>query len=147
MMETNLRGAFFCSKHAFSHLQQTKGCIVNISSVQGVACERHGSAYAATKSGLLALTRGMALDFAPAGVRVNAICPGAIHSGMMEAYLAQQNDPDAVVASMSSTIPLGFLGRPEHVAGVAYFLASSEASYITGAAIVVDGGVLARLAF
>jgi NAD(P)-dependent dehydrogenase (short-subunit alcohol dehydrogenase family) len=81
ILETNLRGAFFCSKYAFPYLERTKGCIVNISSVQGLACERNVAPYAATKGGLLALTRGMALDFAQAGVRVNAICPGAIHSG------------------------------------------------------------------
>lgn len=146
MMETNLRGAFFCSKYSFAHLQESKGCIVNIASVQAVACERHGSVYAATKAGLLALTRGMALDFAPAGVRVNAICPGAINSGMMETYLAQESDPEAVLASMSRIIPLGFLGEPEHIAGVAYFLASNEAAYITGTTVVADGGLLARLA-
>jgi len=146
MMETNLRGAFLCSKHAFSRLQKTKGCIVNISSVQGLACERHGSIYGATKAGLLALTRGMALDFAPDGVRVNAICPGAIHSGMMETHLAQQSDPASVIATMSKVIPLGFVGQPEHIAGVAYFLASPEAGYITGASIIADGGLLARVA-
>jgi NAD(P)-dependent dehydrogenase (short-subunit alcohol dehydrogenase family) len=146
MMETNLRGAFFCSKYAFPFLQKTKGCIVNISSVQGLACERHGSVYAATKAGLLALTRGMAIDFAPFGVRVNAICPGAIHSGMMEAFLAKESDPDAIIASMSKRIPLGFIGRPEHIAGVAYFLASPDAAYITGTWIGADGGLLARLA-
>lgn len=146
MVDTNLRGAFFCSKYGFPLLQRTKGCIVSISSVQAVAGERHSSIYAATKAGLLALTRGMALDFAQAGVRVNAICPGAIQSGMMESYLTQESDPEAVVASMNKIIPLGFLGQPEHISGVAYFLASPEAAYITGATLVVDGGLLARLA-
>ena len=76
--ETNLRGAFLCTKYAYPLLKKSRGCIVNISSVQGFANEPQISAYAASKAGLLGLTRGMALDFAVDGVRVNAVCPGAI---------------------------------------------------------------------
>lgn len=89
------------------------------------------------------MIRGMALDFAPSGVRVNAIYPGAIHSGLMEAYVEHEPDQKATIVSM---IPLGFIGEPDHIAGVAYFLAFDDAAYITGAAIVSDGGLLARLA-
>jgi NAD(P)-dependent dehydrogenase (short-subunit alcohol dehydrogenase family) len=143
--ETNLRGAFLCAKYAYPSLKQARGCIINISSVQGIANEPQISAYAATKAGLLALTRGMALDFAPDGVRVNAICPGAIRSGMMEPFLKDKLDPEEAVKSIGKTIPLGRVGQPEDIAQAAFFLASPAASYITGASLVVDGGLLSRL--
>jgi NAD(P)-dependent dehydrogenase (short-subunit alcohol dehydrogenase family) len=143
--ETNLRGAFLCSKYGFPLLKQTHGCIVNISSVQALANEPQISAYAASKAGLLGLTRGMALDFAADGVRVNAVCPGAIQTGMMEPFLKDQPDPDEAVKAIGRTIPLGRVGQPEDIAEAVYFLCSQAASYVTGAALVVDGGLLTRL--
>ena len=146
IVNTNFRGAFLCSKYAFPHLRAQKVCIIHIASVQGFANEPQISVYAASKAGLMGLTRGMAVDFAPFGVRVNAICPGAIHTGMMEAYLAGVEDPQSALDKLSSAIPLGRVGQPEDIAGVAWFLASPDAAYITGASLTVDGGVLARLA-
>ncbi len=146
IVDTNLRGAFVCCKYALPHLRSSRGSIVNIASVQGIACEPHLSIYAATKAGLLALTRGIAVDYASEGVRVNAICPGAIHTGMMEAALRGRPQPESVVAALAKAIPLGRVGMPEDIARAVYFLASPEASYITGATLVVDGGLLAKLA-
>lgn len=146
IVHTNLRGAFLCSKYALPHLIQTKGSIINIASVQAIACEPSISVYASSKAGLLAFTRGAALDYARHGVRVNAICPGAIHTGMMEAVLATESDPESILAGAAKAIPLGRIGQPEDIAPLVYFLASEEASYITGGTFVVDGGVLARLA-
>jgi NAD(P)-dependent dehydrogenase (short-subunit alcohol dehydrogenase family) len=146
MVDTDLRGPFLCTKYAFAALRERKGSIINIASVQGLACEANTAVYAAAKAGLLALTRGTALDFAPYGLRVNAICPGAIQTGMMESYLALQSDPNAVISGMAKSIPLGRVGEPEDIARVVCFLASEAAAYITGATIVVDGGLLARLA-
>lgn len=146
MVDTDLRGPFLCSKYAYPALCETRGCIINIASVQGIACEPRSAVYAAAKAGLLALTRGMALDFASAGVRVNAICPGAVETGMMESYLTLQTNPSQVLESMAGSIPLGRLGKPEDIARVVYFLASPDAAYITGATLVVDGGLLAKLA-
>ncbi len=143
--ETNLRGAFLCTKYAYPFLKKTRGCIVNISSVQGLASEPQISAYAASKAGLLGLTRGMALDFAADGVRVNVVCPGAIRSGMMEPFIKDQPDPEEAVKAIGRTIPLGRVGQPEDIAQAVYFLASPAASYITGATLVVDGGLLSRL--
>ena len=94
----------------------------------------------------MGLTRSLALDFAPQGVRVNAVCPGAIYTGMTEAYLAEQADPEAVLRKIDKDVPLGRIGRPEDIAPAVYFLASEEARYITGTSLVVDGGVLARIA-
>jgi dihydroanticapsin dehydrogenase len=145
MLDTNLRGAFLCSKYAFPYLRQRRGSIINIASVQGLACEANTAVYAATKAALLGLTRGMARDFAPE-VRVNAICPGATLTGMMDEFLASQTDPQIALNAMARNIPLGRLGVPEDIAPVVYFLASEAASYLTGSALVVDGGLLAKLA-
>ena len=146
IVETNLRGTFLCTKYAFPHLKRSgHGSVVNISSVQAFANEPQISVYAATKAGILALTRGMALDFAAAGVRVNAVCPGAIQTGMMEAFLEGKPDPEQEIRAIDGTIPLGRVGQPKDIAQAVYFLASDAAAYITGAALVVDGGLLSRL--
>jgi NAD(P)-dependent dehydrogenase (short-subunit alcohol dehydrogenase family) len=87
----------------------------------------------------------MALDFAEDGIRVNAVCPGAVQTGMMEPFLAGQPDPDEAVRSIGRTIPLGRVGQPEDIAKAVYFLASADAGYITGSTLVVDGGLLSRL--
>jgi NAD(P)-dependent dehydrogenase (short-subunit alcohol dehydrogenase family) len=144
--DTNLKGTFLCSKYVFPVLRATKGCIVNISSVQAYATESQISVYAATKSGILGLTRGMALDFAADGVRVNAVCPGAIQTGMMEPFLAGEADVEKALQAIGGKIPMGRVGQPEDIAEAVYFLASSAARYITGASLVVDGGLLCKLA-
>jgi NAD(P)-dependent dehydrogenase (short-subunit alcohol dehydrogenase family) len=146
VLDTNLRGGFLCAKYALPELRRSQGAIVNIASVQAVASERNLSAYAASKAGLLAFTRGMAIEYARDGVRVNAVCPGAVHTGLMESYLASQGDQQAMIRAMSEAIPMGRIGRPEDIASVVWFLASPEASYVTGAFLAVDGGVLAKIA-
>ena len=147
IFETNLRGMFLCARYAFPHLREQRGSIVNVSSVQGVANEPNISVYAGAKAGILGLTRGMAIDFAPFGVRVNAVLPGATnHTGMMEDALGASPDAASVIAAVNKAIPLGRMGEPEDVAGAVYFLSGPEASYITGAALPIDGGLLARLA-
>jgi NAD(P)-dependent dehydrogenase (short-subunit alcohol dehydrogenase family) len=146
IVHTNLRGAFLCSKYALPYLRLTRGSVVNISSVQGLACEYKISVYASSKAGLLAFTRGMALDYAKDGVRVNAVCPGPIRTGMMEAFLKTQKDPEAALTAAAASVPLGRIGEPEDIAAIVYFLTSSDASFITGGSFVVDGGVLAKLA-
>jgi NAD(P)-dependent dehydrogenase (short-subunit alcohol dehydrogenase family) len=142
----NLRGAFICSKLLFPALQQRQGSIVNISSVQAFANESNIAAYASAKAGLLGLTRSMARDFGPLNVRVNAVCPGAIQTEMMDAYLADQPNPKEELQRLTASIPIKRLGTPANVAEMVWFLASSAADYITGASFVVDGGLLARLA-
>jgi meso-butanediol dehydrogenase / (S,S)-butanediol dehydrogenase / diacetyl reductase len=146
IINTNLRGAFLATKYAFPHLRKQKGCVVFTSSVQAIANERNISLYASSKAGLLGLMRGLAVDFARAGVRVNAVCPGATFTGMMEAALQSEADPEGTLRRLSEAIPLGRIGTPEDVANAVYFLASPQAAYITGAYLVVDGGVLAGLA-
>ena len=143
---TNVRGAFLCIKYAYPHLARARGSVVNIASVQSFANEPQAAAYAASKAALLGMTRAMAIDFAPAHVRVNAICPGAVDTPMMDGFLRQQPDPEAARSRLCAAIPLGRLAVPRDVAEVALFLSSSKASYITGASFLVDGGLLARLA-
>ena len=143
---TNLRGTFLMTKYAHPLLQASRGSVVNISSVQGFANERHISVYAATKAALLGYTRATALDLAPEGIRVNAVCPGAIHTAMTDAFLADKADPAGELTAITRHIPLARMGTPADIAAVVYFLASSAAAYITGTSIVADGGLLARLA-
>lgn len=146
IQNTNLRGAFLCIKYAFPYLALHHGSVVNIASVQSFANESQAAPYAASKAGILGMTRAMAIDFGPTQVRVNAICPGAVDTPMMDDFLRLHPDPEEFRSHIRATIPLGRLAVPRDVAEVALFLASSRASYITGASFVVDGGLLARLA-
>ena len=145
IVDTNLRGAFLCTKYAYPYLRKKRGAIVNISSVQAYANESHISVYAASKAALLALTRGMAVDFAPDGVRVNAVCPGAIRTGMLSDGMESVGDRQEALRSLERAIPLGRVGEPEQVAQAVLFLASQNANYVTGATLIVDGGTLSRL--
>ena len=115
------------------------GSIVNISSFAAARSHRYMAAYDASKGGLEALTRAMAVDLAPFGIRVNTVGPGAIHTEEFESH-----GPEAK-AKRGETVPLGRVGEPEDVAGAVAFLASDDASYITGQKIYVDGGMLAQL--
>lgn len=146
LVAVNLRSFWRASQLAYDALAAGRGSIVNISSVQAVANEAGVAAYAATKAGVLGMTRGLAVDWGGAGVRVNAVLPGAIATPMQEVWLAGKADPVTVLAELNARIPIGRSGTPEDVAAAVAFLTSPAASYITGASLVVDGGLLARLA-
>ena len=128
-------------KHVHPRLRERKGAVVNISSVQACASEAHISAYAASTAALPALTRGMASNFADAGVRVNAVCPGATRTPLFTTGL-----PEAAWDALERATPFGAAGKPEQVAGAILFLASPDAAYVTSTALAVDGGALSRLA-
>jgi len=140
VLETNLKSVFLCAKHAIPLLRQAGGgSIVNIGSVLGLVGHPLFAthAYAASKGGVIALTRAMAVAYAPERIRVNAICPGLIETPMSARAAA---DP-AVRQALPSLQPLtGALGRPEDVAEAALFLASESAGFITGCVLPVDGG-------
>lgn len=136
----NLGGVFLCSKFFMPHLRSTKGAIVNMSSVNGFFVEPMCAGYCATKAAIIGLTKGMAIDHGKEGIRVNCICPGYIDAGLAEGYFQAQPDPAAARASAGKLHALWRIGRPEEVGRVAVFLASDDASFVTGSAYVVDGG-------
>jgi 2-keto-3-deoxy-L-fuconate dehydrogenase len=119
------------------------GAIVITSSPHAVNTVPDAAAYAASKGGTLALTRALALEGAPHGIRVNALLPGAIDTPMLRREAAAARDPEAQVERFAAIHPLNRLGRPEEVAAAAVFLASDAASFITGTGLSVDGGLLA----
>lgn len=140
LMGVNLRGAFVMSKFALSAMQPGSS-IVNISSVHAFAAYPECAVYDASKAGLLGLTRAMALDHGSAGIRVNAICPGYIQTPLMEKWLDTVDDRQATMRHLQSMHPVGRIGTPQDVAEAALFLASQKASFISGAFLVVDGGM------
>lgn len=139
LFEINLRGTFLGCQAVIPHMRANGGgSIVNISSIAALTGVHRSAAYAATKGAVRALTKSVALDEAPYGIRCNSVHPGTIETPMVDQLL--QGDPAAIDAA-TAPIPLGRLGRPEDVANMSLFLASQEASYVTGAEFVVDGGL------
>jgi NAD(P)-dependent dehydrogenase (short-subunit alcohol dehydrogenase family) len=139
-LSINLGGVFLCSKYFLPHLRTTKGSIVNMSSVNGFFVEPSCAGYCATKAGIIGFTKAMAIDHGKDGVRVNCICPGYIDAGLAEGYFQSQPDPARARAEAGKLHALWRIGKPEEVGRMAVFLASDDASFITGASMVVDGG-------
>jgi len=139
-MAVNLGGIFLCSKYSLPHLRKTRGNIINMASVNGFFVEPMCAGYCATKGAIIALTKAMAIDHGKEGIRVNCICPGYIDAGLAEGYFQAQPDPTAARLAAGKLHALRRIGRPEEVGRVAVFLASDEASFMTGSAVVVDGG-------
>jgi NAD(P)-dependent dehydrogenase (short-subunit alcohol dehydrogenase family) len=127
-------------------MRGTGGAIVLTSSPHGVATAPACAPYAATKAALLGLTRALALDGAPHGVRVNAVIPGAIDTPMVRTFVDAQPDPEQALQAFARIHPLGRIGQPEDVAAAVLFLVSDAASFVTGTSLAVDGGLLATLA-
>lgn len=144
-MSVNVGGIFLCSKYFMPHLRKTRGCIVNLSSVNAYFVEPICAGYCATKAAIIGFTKALAIDHGSEGIRVNAICPGYIDAGLAEGYFLAQADPDAARRDAGKLHALGRIGRPEEVAQVAAFLASDEASFMTGSAVTVSGGFGAGL--
>lgn len=144
VMATNLRGTFLVSRAALPFLRQAGGgAIVNVASILGLVGMKGRAAYAASKGGVVALTRAMALDHAAEGIRINCICPAIVESEMVSGLFASQPDPQAARRARIATLPLGRLGTPADVAHLAVYLASEESSWLTGAALPLDGGLTA----
>ncbi|MFB7109485.1 SDR family NAD(P)-dependent oxidoreductase [Streptomyces sp. NPDC056190] len=140
----NCRGVFLGTKFALPHmLAQGDGVIVNTASVAGLVGLRDRAAYCASKGAVIAFTRQVAVQYAGTGVRCNSVCPGTVDSPWVGRLLAQTDDPGSARAQLVARQPMGRLGTPAEVAAAALYLASDEASFITGAELVVDGGLVA----
>lgn len=146
VVDTNLRGVYLVCKHSLPPMiAQGRGAVVNVASYLGTFGARHTSpAYNASKAGVVALTRSLALLVGPKGVRVNAVCPAFVITPLNEHIIRDAPDPAAKEAEMARPYPLGRLGRPGDVAAAILFLASEEAGWITGTSLLVDGGLTAR---
>ena len=150
VMASNLRSVFLGVKLAHPLLKVQGGAIVNVSSVHAIQTSANIAAYAASKGGLLALTRAMAIEFAPDNIRVNAILPGAVDTPMLRAGLGRghvgHGDVQERLDNLARKTVSGKVGKPEEIAHAIYFLADNEqSSFMTGQALVVDGGATARL--
>jgi len=141
----NLGGVFLCSKFLIPHLRKTRGNIISMASVNGFFVEPMCAGYCATKAAFIGLTKAMAIDHGKDGIRVNCICPGYIDAGLAEGYFQAQADPAAARVAAGKLHALGRIGRPEEIGRVAVFLASDDASFMTGTAVVTDGGFGAGL--
>ncbi len=139
VMDVNLNGAFFAAQAAARHMRDHGGgVIINISSINGLHPSPNCGAYVAAKAGLIGLTQQMSIEWGKFGIRVNAIAPGFIDGGMSSPYYANAK----VREKRSGAVPLGRLGTVDDVADTALFLASEQASYISGVTLIVDGGVI-----
>lgn len=145
VMDINLKGTFNVCKHVCAQMiTQRSGSVVNIASIEGIEGTEGGSVYNASKGGVIMLTKSMAIDYGPNQIRVNAVCPGGVSTPLLHSLIDQPGMED-YRAKMLGAHKLGRFGEPEEIANAVLFLASSEASFMTGSAMVVDGGMTAGL--
>ncbi|OUM87880.1 MAG: short-chain dehydrogenase [Bacillus thermozeamaize] len=138
----NLKGVWLCMKYQIHQmLKQGSGAIVNISSINGLTGTPNAAIYSASKSGVISLTKSAALEYAKSNIRINAVCPGAIRTPMLEQVI---NKTGMTISQYESQIPINRIGDPNEIAHSVVWLCSDEASYITGHIMVIDGGVSAR---
>jgi NAD(P)-dependent dehydrogenase (short-subunit alcohol dehydrogenase family) len=142
VMGVNLRGVWSCMKFELRQMiKQGSGAIVNCSSIGGLVGSAKRGTYQASKHGVLGLTKSAALDYAARGIRINAVCPGIIHTSMLDKMMETQAD---ALNAMLKDVPIGRLGRPEEIASAVLWLCSSAASLMVGHALTVDGGYTIR---
>lgn len=138
IIDVNLKGMFLCARAVLPRMiVDGGGVIINTASIAGLVAGGGGTAYTASKHGVIGLTRQISLDYGSQGIRVNAICPGAVETGMTKAIL---ESGDAAVMDSVMSVPAGRHAQPEEIANLALFLASDESSFMHGAAVVIDGG-------
>ena len=142
IMAVNVTGTFLCSRAALPRMKQHGGAIINIASVAGIIGIPKMPAYCASKAAVIGLTRQMAADYTALGVRVNCLCPGRVAGTALDRHILER-DTTAETQAKLAKYPIGRFGRPEEIAQAALFLASDEASFVSGAAFPVDGGMTA----
>ncbi|HEU0164110.1 MAG TPA: SDR family NAD(P)-dependent oxidoreductase [Thermomicrobiales bacterium] len=145
VMDVNAKGIFFCAREALrSMIASEKGVIVNLGSVSGMIGWGGSSIYSASKGAVIALTKALAMEVAPHGIRVNAICPGTVRTPMVANVIDARPDPEAGWAASANFHPLGRVAEPSDIANGILYLASDRSSFVTGTTLVVDGGLTAR---
>ncbi|MRK00150.1 SDR family oxidoreductase [Aeromicrobium sp. S22] len=144
-MDVNLTSLYLLNRHLWPAMVPRGGSIVTLGSTASFAAFPQDAAYVASKGAILALTKAMALDGGPHGIRVNAVCPGFILTPNLQGYFDAQDDPAGAAAGAGAAAPLGRMGSPEDIAGAIAFLASDDASFVTGTSLLVDGGLLAKV--
>jgi NAD(P)-dependent dehydrogenase (short-subunit alcohol dehydrogenase family) len=143
-LDVNLKSMFLCSKMVIPEMRKTGGgVIINVSSAAALVGS-FSPVYSASKGGVVALTKSLAVELAPENIRVNCICPGAIETPMLQRVIEKQGDPEIIRDKRLKNYPLGRFGTPEEIAQTALFLASNDSSYITGGVFTVDGGFTAQ---
>jgi meso-butanediol dehydrogenase / (S,S)-butanediol dehydrogenase / diacetyl reductase len=144
LLAVNLRAVVYIAQAAHRALARGRGSLVVMASKTGLVAQPDSPIYCATKGAAIQLARALALDWAPEGIRVNAVCPGIVDTPMLESFFEQLPDPERAREEFATAQPLGRLARPEECAAAALFLASEGASFITGVALPVDGGFTAQ---
>ena len=145
VMGINVKGVFFCTKHAIPHLRKAGGgSIINLSSIYGLVSAPDVPPYHASKGAVRMMTKTDALLYAPDRIRVNSIHPGFIWTPMVEGFLKDAEDAEAARQATAALHPLGHMGEPDDIAWGAVYLASDEAKFVTGTELVIDGGYTAR---
>jgi NAD(P)-dependent dehydrogenase (short-subunit alcohol dehydrogenase family) len=140
----NVRGIFLCSRAVLpGMIERRRGVIVNVASIAGLVAIRNRAAYCASKGAAIAITRSMAIDHVNQGIRVNCVCPGSIDTPWVDRLVAASDDPEATRAEIVERQPIGRLGTPEEIAAGIAYLASDEAAFATGTALILDGGLTA----
>lgn len=144
-LQVNLTAPFLLTKYAMPHLIKTSGSIVNIGSIEGLGSNPRHPAYCASKAGLHGLTRAVAVDHGSDGVRCNAVAPGWIDTDLNIAFIESLGDPEEFRKQIGGIHPIGRTGKPEEIASLVKWLASNEASFVTGQVWTVDGGRMSKL--
>ena len=143
MLRTNTSGVFYACRAALRHMPDG-GAVVTVGSINAIVAWEHDAAYCASKGAVLQLTRAIALDMAHRNIRANCVCPGVIDTHMAQVFIERAEDPATLRQEYDDLSPLGRMGRPREIADCIVFLASDEASFVTGTALVADGGTIIR---
>jgi meso-butanediol dehydrogenase / (S,S)-butanediol dehydrogenase / diacetyl reductase len=143
IQRVNVDGVFYACRSALRHMPDG-GAIVTVGSINSFIAWENDGAYTTSKGAVLQLTRSVAVDVAARNIRVNCVCPGVIDTGLTDQFLGAVDDPERLHAEYAAVAPLGRTGQPREVANCILFLASDEASFVTGAALIADGGTVIR---